>query len=99
MNKMRKSLIKLAAVVVFAPAAYAQSGVTLYGIVDVGYLYTKPDTGSSLSEIADTIQAAPRFGIRGTESLGAGFTAGFDLPAARAGRMSRRIDPSEDKQD
>lgn len=76
---MNKSLIALAVAAVIAPAVHAQSSVTLYGIVDAGYLYTNYDNGGSLSELADGIQSQSRFGVRGSESLGRGFTAGFTL--------------------
>ena len=71
------------AVAVFAAAAAmsasAQSNVTLYGILDVGYLYTNPSTGPSTSAIEDGIQAQSRFGIRGVERLSPGLNAAFTL--------------------
>jgi predicted porin len=81
----KECLMKLArlGVAVLAAAAAlsasAQSSVTLYGILDLGYLYTKPDNGSSTSEIADGIQSQSRFGIRGSERLGGDAYAGFTL--------------------
>jgi predicted porin len=36
---MKKSLFALAAVTAFAGAAQAQSSVTVYGILDIGYIY------------------------------------------------------------
>lgn len=71
------------AVAVFAAAAAmsasAQSNVTLYGIVDIGYLYTNPANGPNLSEIADGIQSQSRFGFRGTEWLSRDIFAAFTL--------------------
>jgi len=70
------------AVAVFAAAAMpagAQSNVTLYGIIDLGYLYTNPSTGPSTSEIADGIQSQSRFGIRGVEPLSKDINAAFTL--------------------
>ena len=40
---MKKNLIALAILGAFSGAALAQSNVTLYGIIDVGYQYTDPD--------------------------------------------------------
>ena len=40
---MKKNLIALAIFGAFSGAALAQSNVTLYGIVDVGYQYNDPD--------------------------------------------------------
>lgn len=64
---------------VAAAPAHAQSAVTLYGILDAGYLYTNYGNGGSVSEIADGIQSQSRFGVRGSEALGAGITAAFTL--------------------
>ena len=62
-----------------AMSASAQSNVTLYGIIDIGYLYTNPASGPSLSEVADGIQSQSRFGIRGVERLTPSINAGFTL--------------------
>lgn len=59
--------------------AQAQSNVTLYGILDAGYLFTNPSNGSSTSELADGIQSQSRFGIRGSEKLGTDLVASFTL--------------------
>ena len=71
------------AVAVFAAAmamaASAQSHVTLYGIIDLGYLYTNPASGSGTSELADGIQSQSRFGIRGVERLTPSINAAFTL--------------------
>jgi predicted porin len=75
-------LSRIAVAVVAAAAAMsaqAQSSVTLYGIVDVGYLYTNPSTGPSTSEIVDGIQAQSRFGIRGVERLTPNLNFAFTL--------------------
>jgi general bacterial porin, GBP family len=62
-----------------AMSAQAQSNVTLYGIIDLGYLYTNPSTGSNTSEIADGIQSQSRFGMRGVERLTSDINAVFTL--------------------
>lgn len=77
---MRLSRIAIAVVAAAAAmSAQAQSNVTLYGIIDLGYLYTNPATGSSTSEIADGIQSQSRFGIRGVERLTRDINAAFTL--------------------
>jgi GBP family porin len=68
-----------AAVSLIALAANAQSNVTLYGIIDLGYLYTNNATGPSSSEIVDGIQSQSRFGLRGSERLTSVVNAGFTL--------------------
>ena len=40
---MKKNLIALAILGAFSGAALAQSNVTLYGIIDVGYQYNDPE--------------------------------------------------------
>lgn len=63
----------------FALTASAQSNLTLYGIIDLGYLYTNNATGPSSSEIADGIQSQSRFGVRGNERLAPDLNASFTL--------------------
>ena len=75
-------LSRIAVAVVAAAAAMsvsAQSHVTLYGIIDLGYLYTNPANGPSTSELADGIQSQSRFGIRGVERLTRDLNAAFTL--------------------
>ena len=74
---MRKSLLTVALACAF-PVAYAQSSVTLYGIVDVGVEYL--DVGSiSGTRLQSGISAGSRLGIRGSEDLGNGYRAVFTL--------------------
>ena len=86
---MKKSLFALAAVGAFAGAAQAQSSVTVYGILDVGYVggnakaTTVNSTGGqvtpaeSVSLLGQSAQTSSRLGFRGTEDLGGGTTAFF----------------------
>jgi predicted porin len=78
---MKKSLIAIAALAAVS-AASAQSSVTLFGVIDVGYgshsttsrdgtVFTKS------SGINDGGQAGSRIGFRGTEDLGGGLKANF----------------------
>ncbi len=74
---MRKSLLTVALACAF-PAAYAQSSVTLYGIVDVGFEYL--DAGSVHgTRLQSGISAGSRWGIRGSEDLSPGWRALFTL--------------------
>src|SRR5471030_1034747 len=76
---MKKSLLALAALGTFAGVAHAQSSVTLYGIVDAGFVYNNKSAGSKLySTSAGNIQG-DRWGLRGTEDLGGGRKALFVL--------------------
>ena len=71
---MKKSLIVLAALGAFASVASAQSSVTLYGRVDLSV--NKP-AGSALKGISNG--SGSRVGLRGTEDLGGGLSAFFNI--------------------
>jgi hypothetical protein len=78
---MKKSLLAVAAIGAFASAAQAQSSVTVYGVVDVGYssLASTAATGfkTSVNELAAGNQSTSRLGVKGVEDLGNGMKAGF----------------------
>jgi predicted porin len=94
---MKKSLIALAAMSAFATAAQAQSSVTIYGSIDMGYTSNETDWSDAASgatrntnyaAMKDTKtsgfnQSSPltssRLGFRGTEDLGGGLAANFNL--------------------
>jgi len=59
--------------------AYAQSSVTLYGIVDASMIYTSNQKGSANYQFKSGNLGGSRWGLRGVEELGAGTTAVFDL--------------------
>jgi predicted porin len=74
---MRKSLVAVALAFAF-PAAFAQSNVTLYGIVDVGV--ERLDIGDlSATRVMSGISQGSRWGVRGSEVLGGGYSAIFTL--------------------
>ena len=60
-----------------APAAFAQSTVTLYGTVDLGGQYLSGQ--SKQVSIVSGGQAGSRIGFKGTEDLGSGYFADFVL--------------------
>lgn len=81
---MKKSLFAIAAVTAFAGAAQAQSSVTVYGILDMGfgggnYRNAQPTTvnKSTALSVQQAGQATSRLGFRGTEDLGGGSAAFF----------------------
>jgi predicted porin len=97
---MKKSLFAIAAVTAFAGAAQAQSSVTVYGIMDVGFvggnerLAGVPSTNTTfrgqsvvkqnMSGIGASAQSTSRLGLRGTEDLGGGTSAFFNVEIALA---------------
>lgn len=74
---MKKTLIALAAFGLTG-AAFAQSSVTLFGVVDLAARYTKAN-GQSLSALSNDGSSSSRLGVRGVEDLGGGLKAGFWL--------------------
>ncbi|MDR5780396.1 porin [Caballeronia sp. LZ065] len=76
---MKKSLLALAALGVFAGAAHAQSSVTLYGIIDAGFVYTNNAAGQKQYQMNSGNLQGSRWGLRGTEDLGGGLKAIFVL--------------------
>jgi predicted porin len=82
---MKKSLFAIAAVTAFAGAAQAQSSVTVYGILDMGFTSTSARLGNTKGTNAGFIAggngglASSRLGFRGTEDLGGGTSAFFTI--------------------
>ena len=83
---MKKSLFAIAAVTAFAGAAQAQSSVTVYGILDVGYIggnvrgtSASGTAKGTYSNIGSSAESTSRLGFRGTEDLGGGMSAFFTL--------------------
>lgn len=71
---MKKSLLALAVLGAFAGAAAAQSSVTLYGRLD---LSVNKGVGSATKNLSNG--SGSRFGVRGSEDLGGGMSALFNL--------------------
>ena len=61
-------------------AACAQSGVNIYGVMDVGYTRGSGDV-ASFQGLTSGRTASSRVGFRGAEDLGGGLKAGFTLEA------------------
>lgn len=81
---MRLKLFVISAGLLASAGAYAQSSVTLYGVVDVGieYLNSVPNAAkasSSLLALQSGSQSGSRWGIRGVEDLGGGLKGIFTL--------------------
>lgn len=90
---MKKSLFAVAAVTAFAGAAQAQSSVTVYGLLDVGYIggntrvsnntIATGSTKNTTNQFGASAESTSRLGFKGVEDLGGGtsafFTAEFAL--------------------
>ena len=89
---MKKSLIALAAVAA-SGAAFAQSSVTVYGVVDTSIAYVKG--AENVSGMLNNGNATSRLGFRGVEDLGYCLKANFVLE----GELSPDTGASNDKGD
>lgn len=83
---MKKSLVALA-VLAASGAAMAQSAVTLYGIADIYFGSVKTEAGGT--SLTQTVLESggvngSRWGMKGSEDLGGGLKANFDLQAGFA---------------
>ncbi len=79
---MQKKIIALAVAGLVSGAAFAQSNVTVYGIADVGFQYSSDalvGPAKSQSAIIDGGQDGSRVGFKGSEDLGNGLSATFQL--------------------
>jgi predicted porin len=71
-------LVSLIASAVAAPAM-AQNTVTLYGVIDEGFDYTNNVSGSKVYELQSGFVQGSRWGLKGSEDLGGGLKAIFQL--------------------
>jgi len=76
---MRKTLGVVALACAFPAVALAQSSVTLYGVIDGGLEYVDAGSESQFRLQGSGMSAGNRFGIRGSEDLGGGYSAIFTL--------------------
>ncbi|WDD92011.1 porin [Burkholderia sp. FERM BP-3421] len=96
---MKKHVIAAAALVACAAPVFAQSSVTLYGVIDEGFNYTNNVSvngqGKTSYKLASGYAQGSRWGLRGTEDLGGGLKAiftlenGFDVNNGGLGQGSR----------
>ncbi|WP_294637578.1 porin [uncultured Aquabacterium sp.] len=77
---MKKTLLALAAIAA-SSAAFAQSSVSLYGVVDASVESIKGND-TTVSRVSSDNLATSRLGFKGTEDLGGGLKAKFVLETA-----------------
>ncbi|MYM93353.1 porin [Duganella vulcania] len=75
---MKKSLIAMAVLGAMSSAAFAQSNVTIYGIVDAGIVSERGGVANT-TKVTSGVGSASRLGFKGTEDLGGGLSAIFVL--------------------
>lgn len=76
---MKKTLLALAAIAA-SSASFAQSSVTLYGVVDASLESVKAD--KTVTRVSSDNLSTSRFGLKGSEDLGSGLKANFNLEAS-----------------
>lgn len=81
MKLIRRKWVLASTAIFFSsiPVAMAQSSVTLYGILDIGPTYVSNQNGGSAVAITSGYVQQSRFGFKGTEDLGGGYSALFIL--------------------
>lgn len=87
---MKKSLLALATLGLFAGAASAQSSVTLFGIVDAAYGHVSAN-GKSVTGISNSGYNSSRLGFRGVEDIGGGLKAGFWIEGALSNDVGQGV--------
>src|SRR5690625_2459892 len=81
-SHMKKTLLAAALMVGFAGVAQAETSVTLYGVVDggIGYQRVKADgVKATRTGLLSGVERGNRWGLRGSEDLGNGLRAIFQL--------------------
>ncbi|MGN6316701.1 porin [Trinickia sp.] len=92
---MKMKLMALAVTAACASPVFAQSSVTLYGVIDEGLNYTNNVGGSRVYEMQSGYVQGSRWGLQGSEDLGGGTKAlfqlenGFDVNSGRLGQGGR----------
>lgn len=76
---MNKRLVTLAVMGALSEIASAQSGVTLYGTIDLVGRYVKNDGSTRRLSLSQDGLNNSQLGLRGSEDLGGGLKAGFTL--------------------
>ncbi|MGS0756671.1 porin [Roseateles sp. GG27B] len=78
---MRKTILAAAALSVACGATFAQSSVTVFGIVDLTLKSVK-NGNTTIKQLSNNGYSANQLGFRGIEDLGGGLKAGFWLESA-----------------
>lgn len=75
--------LTLAALIIggFAAQAQAQSNVTIYGLADIGMVAERGGAAGNITKVTSGMGGQSRLGFRGTEDLGGGLSAIFQLEA------------------
>ena len=76
---MKKTLIAMAVLGAASGFAMAASNVTLYGVIETGVVVEKAKHQDTTVQMKSGFDQGSRWGIKGTEELGNGYSVGFIL--------------------
>ena len=76
---MRTKILVAALLSSFASLSFAASNVTLYGQLDEGLVVGKAKHSSTTATLKSGFVGMSRWGIKGVEDLGNGYSVGFTL--------------------
>ncbi|MNK49280.1 Outer membrane porin protein precursor [compost metagenome] len=77
--RLRKTALCFAALITPGAAAAQQGPVTLYGVVDLSLAGFSTQDGGTALNMQSGVQSGSRWGLRGSEDLGNGMRANFQL--------------------
>ncbi|KVX09148.1 porin [Burkholderia ubonensis] len=88
---MRNRVAVATGAILLSSSAFAQSSVTLYGVLDEGLNFTNNVGGEKAYQMSTADLGVSRFGLKGSEDLGGGLHAVFQLDNGfdiNSGRLS-----------
>lgn len=75
----QSSSIVLVTLGVLTGPSFAQTSLTIYGIVDAGVVYERGSAAGNVTKLTSGVQSGSRLGFKGIEDLGGGLSAKFTL--------------------
>jgi len=93
-GEFMKKLMMAAAAAGLAGTAFAQSNVLIYGSLDAGLAHVNNIGGHSVSRLDQGTMQPDRIGLRGTEDLGGGLRAVYQLEAGFSTDTGGQPNPS-----
>lgn len=76
---MKKTLIAMGVLSAVSTFAFANSNVTLYGVIEEGVVVSKAKSEDAVVQLKSGFDQGSRWGIKGVEDLGNGYNIGFIL--------------------
>jgi predicted porin len=83
-EKMMKTNLAFAVLCTIAGYSWAQTSVTVYGVMDLGVVSEGGGPGGSVLKLSSGVSAGSRLGFRGVEDLGGGLSAKFVIESGIA---------------